>query len=93
VSGQYVYQFTSRKQKVTENPDLLLDRIGMRVLARRKELGLTQEDLAARLGISGPNIGRIERGAPNVTVRMLCRVAEALETTVQDLMFGAPPSR
>ncbi len=60
----------------------------MRVLRRRKELGLSQDEFAERLGVTRPNAGRIERGQQNVTVRMMCRVAEALETTVQELMFG-----
>lgn len=75
-----------------DTADLLLNYIGLRILRRRQELGLSQEQLAERLGIQRPNVGRIERGTQNVTVRMLCRVAEALETTVQELMFGAPPS-
>jgi putative transcriptional regulator len=76
------------KERVSEDPDLLLDQIGRRVIARREELGLSQVDLAARLGVARTNIGRIERGEQNVTVRTMCKVAEALETTTQELMFG-----
>ncbi len=75
---------------MSENPDVLIDKIGMRVLRRRQELGLKQSEVAARLGITAPNIVRIENGRQNVTVRMLCRLAEALETTVHELMFGVP---
>ncbi len=78
---------------MAEDRDVLLDQIGIRIVRRRKELGLTQDELAARLGITRPNIGNMERGQQNLTVGMLCRVAEALETTVQELMFGAPVRR
>ena len=73
---------------MAETPKLLLSQIGLRVLRRRQELGLTQEAVAARLGVSAPNITYLEHGQRNVTVQTLCKVAEALETTVQDLMFG-----
>jgi transcriptional regulator with XRE-family HTH domain len=78
------------KAKVSEDPDIILDQIGRRVIARRQQLGLSRAEFAARLGVTLTNIGRIERGEQNVTVRMMCKVAEALETTVQELMFGAP---
>ena len=81
------------KTKVGEDPDLILDQIGRRVVARRVQLGLSRPEFAARLGITLTNIGRIERGEQNVTVRMMCRVAEALETTMQELMFGTKGSK
>ena len=81
------------KTKVGEDPDLILDQIGRRVIARREQLGLSRVELVARLGITITNIGRIERGEQNVTVRMMCRVAEALETTTQELMFGTSGSK
>ena len=81
------------KFKMAEDPDILLDQIGMRIVRRRKELGLTQDEFAKRLGITRPNVGIIERGEQNVTVRTMCKVAEALETTVEELMFGAPARR
>jgi UDP-N-acetylglucosamine 1-carboxyvinyltransferase len=81
------------KPKFIQDRDLLLDQIGRRVIARRQQLGLMQSELAARLGVRGTSVGRIERGEQNVTVEMLCRVAEALETTVQELMFGGPAGR
>jgi transcriptional regulator with XRE-family HTH domain len=78
---------------MAESPKILKNQIGMRVLRRRQELGLTQEEVAARLGVSAPNVARIEHGRQNVTVDMMCRVAEALETTVQELMFGTTASK
>jgi transcriptional regulator with XRE-family HTH domain len=46
---------------------------------RRKELKLTQQQVADRLGISQQVIARIESGASNMTVATLARIADALE--------------
>jgi putative transcriptional regulator len=73
---------------MAENPKILQSQFGMRVVRRRQELGLTQDALAARLGIRAPNVATIEYGQRNLTLQTMCKVAEALETTVQELMFG-----
>ena len=71
------------------NPDLLLDRIGMRIAKRRQELGLTQKNLGDILGITSVNVSRIERGQQNLTIRTLCRVADALDIAAEELLTGA----
>lgn len=76
---------------MAEDRDLLLSQIGMRVYRRRRELGLTQKDLAQRLGIGPTNVVRIEYGKQNLTVDTLCKLAEALDTTAAELFTGAPP--
>ena len=75
---------------MTEEPDLLLNRIGLRLTRRRQELGLSQSALAARLGIAGPNITRIENGQQNVTIGTLCKLAKALDMTVEELIVAEP---
>ena len=77
---------------MSEDPDLLLSKIGMRVLKRRKELGLTQKELAGRLGITTTNIARIEHGEQNLTIRTLAKLADVLGTTVVELVGGQPAS-
>jgi transcriptional regulator with XRE-family HTH domain len=76
------------KKKVTEGRDLLLSQIGLRVTKRRQELGLTQTELAGRLEIGQANIYRIEHGKQNLTVDTLCKLAEALEMTPEELFTG-----
>jgi ribosome-binding protein aMBF1 (putative translation factor) len=49
------------------------------VLTRRTELGLTQEQLAERMGTSHSAISRIERGQHRSSVATLERLAQALE--------------
>lgn len=49
------------------------------VIQRRAELGLTQEQLAERMGTSHSAISRIESGQHPTSVTTLQRLAEALE--------------
>jgi transcriptional regulator with XRE-family HTH domain len=57
-----------------------------RVKARRKELGLTQVDLAERLGMSQPAYAQIEMGRFEPGINQVYRVAAALESTPHDLL-------
>jgi HTH-type transcriptional regulator / antitoxin HipB len=75
-------------KKLAEDPDLLLSQIGLRILRRRQELGLSQKDLGDRLGIAQTNVARIEHGQQNLTVRTLVKLAEALGVTAAELFAG-----
>jgi ribosome-binding protein aMBF1 (putative translation factor) len=50
------------------------------VIGRRQALGLTQQELADRVGTSHSVISRIEGGRHSTSVTMLRRLAAALET-------------
>jgi ribosome-binding protein aMBF1 (putative translation factor) len=50
------------------------------VIARRQALGLTQQELAARVGTSHSVISRIESGQRPTSVTTLRRLAEAFDT-------------
>lgn len=59
---------------------------GRQVLMRRKELGLTQEELGEKASISRNYVSLIERGeANNVSVNVLNDLATALGTTPAEL--------
>jgi transcriptional regulator with XRE-family HTH domain len=62
------------------NPEqqAVVDTVGRLVLRARRELGLTQPDLARCVGVSTSTICRIERGQVAVSVFTLYRVAEVL---------------
>src|SRR2546429_5968458 len=49
------------------------------VIMRRAELGLTQEQLAERMGTSHSAISRVESGQHSTSVQTLQRLAAALE--------------
>lgn len=60
--------------------------IGMRIRERRKELKLTQEQLAEKADMDYRSIGAIERGERNITIESLSKVANALDVSVSYLL-------
>lgn len=72
--------------------DPYLDILGQRIRARRRELGLSQEDLAHNAGLDRSYVGRIERGEHNLTFVSLVKVARALGCDVAGLTNDLPPS-
>ncbi len=61
--------------------------IGIRIKTRREELGLSQEDLAKRLGYkSRSSINKIELGKNDITQHKVVAFAKALNTTTSYLM-------
>lgn len=60
------------------------------VITRRAELGLTQEQLAERMGTSHSAISRIESGRHKTSVKTLARLADALESELV-ISFEAKP--
>lgn len=63
--------------------------VGDNIRRFRHYKGLSQEDLAGLLGVSGSVIGKIETGRRNVSVVTLTRIATALE--VDPGLLLAPP--
>jgi ribosome-binding protein aMBF1 (putative translation factor) len=63
------------------------------VIQRRAELGLTQEQLAERMGTSHSAISRIESGQHQTSVATLQRLAEALEVRFVMGFERGPPER
>ncbi len=51
----------------------------LRLKEVRKSRGLTQAELARRIGTTAQNVQRIERGERNPTVTTLIRIADALD--------------
>lgn len=61
--------------------------IGQRVKLRREELGLSQEELAKRIGYkSKTSINKIELDFRNLTQSKIKAIADALETTPSYIM-------
>jgi transcriptional regulator with XRE-family HTH domain len=65
--------------------------IGARLRARRRQLGLSQSELAARLGVSFQQVQKYERGANRVAASTLMAAAEALSVSVGWLLAEAAP--
>ena len=59
-------------------------RIGVQIASLREREKLSQTELAARSGMSAPNISRIENDpSPNLTLGRLTRIARAMGYEVQ----------
>jgi transcriptional regulator with XRE-family HTH domain len=56
--------------------------IGARLRTRRRQLGLSQGELAEALGVSFQQVQKYERGANRVAASTLLAAAQALSTTV-----------
>lgn len=55
------------------------------IVKKRHELGLTQEELAQKVGISRGMLAMVERGTKQVNLRLAKKLAEVFECTVDDL--------
>lgn len=66
---------------------MLLKIIGQNVFRYRKEAGLTQEELAERVGLTPGTISKIERGTMAVMVATLYNMAQALHVTCDALLY------
>lgn len=54
--------------------------VGRSVRASRLEVGITQAELAGRMGVNASYVTNIEAGRVNLTVGQLANIAEALGT-------------
>jgi len=52
----------------------------------REHRGLTQEELGARTGLSGPYLSQIESGKREGTVKVFAALAKALDVDIDDLV-------
>ena len=61
---------------------------GLRVKTLREERGLTQYTLAPLAGVSRTYLADVERGARNVSLETIGKIAEGLGVTLEELMRG-----
>jgi transcriptional regulator with XRE-family HTH domain len=62
--------------------------LGERIRARRHELGLSQEAMAAQIGFHWTFLGQLERGQRNVNLHNLLKLAEGLGVEPGELLRG-----
>lgn len=60
--------------------------LGRRVRTQRKLLGITQEELSERVGVSCSYIGLIERGDRKLSIETLVSLSEALRISCDSLL-------
>ena len=61
--------------------------LGAAVRTYRRQMGITQEELAWRADMHRTYLADIERGVRNVTLRSIANLANALQMTVEGLLF------
>jgi len=67
--------------------------LGSRIRLRRRELGLSQEQLARQIGITFQQVQKYEHGANRVSFSRLVEIAQALRCGVIDLIGDLDKSK
>lgn len=70
--------------------DDYLARIGQLIRDARQHRGWTQSQLAEALGTSQSAVNRIERGNQNISLEMIARISEALDSEIVSLGYSGP---
>ncbi|WUH90162.1 UDP-N-acetylglucosamine 1-carboxyvinyltransferase [Streptomyces sp. NBC_00433] len=70
--------------------DDYLARIGRLIRDARQHRGWTQTHLADALGTSQSAVNRIERGNQNISLEMIARIGEALDSEIVSLGYSGP---
>ncbi|UWE11690.1 helix-turn-helix domain-containing protein [Actinacidiphila bryophytorum] len=70
--------------------DDYLVRIGRLIRDARQHRGWTQTHLADALGTSQSAVNRIERGNQNISLEMIARIGEALDSEIVSLGYAGP---
>ena len=67
--------------------------LGARVRLRRKELGMSQDQLARAVGITFQQVQKYEHGTNRISFSRLAEIAEALDCSVSDLVGNLDRSK
>lgn len=62
--------------------------IGARLIALRKEKGLTQQEMADKIGLHVNQIRRYESGSAQPSLEALKKIAVTMSVTIDSLVFG-----
>lgn len=65
--------------------------IGKHIEFHRRRSGMTQRELAARIGRTNSPVSRIESGMHDPNITLLAAIADALKVSIEDLLIVGPP--
>jgi transcriptional regulator with XRE-family HTH domain len=71
---------------VAYDADRVVKLLGKRIAELRLERGLSQGNLAVKIRSTPQWISQLERGTRSPTVHTLCKLANALDVTLADLL-------
>lgn len=77
---------------MTNRQTVHLQALGSRIVERRNARGWKQRELARRTGIEPGRLSRIERGLALPNLEEIARLKDAIETSVDELLFGEAPA-
>ena len=77
---------TERKTERAQEPNEGGETVGARIRARRRKIGMKQATLAQEAGISAAQLCHLEKSDVQPSIRTLERIADALGTTVGELL-------
>lgn len=78
------------RQPPAAAPDPLYARLGERVLSARRHMGISQQQLAERVGLTRTSITNLERGRQKIQIHTLYAIAEALGVGPETLLPASP---
>ena len=64
--------------------------LGQRIRKYRKQMNLSQEELAEKIGISTTHMSHIETGSTKLSLPVLVELAENLKVKTDYLLFSQP---
>jgi transcriptional regulator with XRE-family HTH domain len=72
--------------KISKEERIFLISLGERIHSRRKELGITQEELADKIGINKHHFRRIEKGQSPTSLITYRRISKKLKISLVDII-------
>ncbi len=78
-----------KRRRMRDDEKEFLRTLGVHIRSRRRELGLTQEDLSSLSGLSKISVTNIERGLTGTTLNTLLKLAGALKMSIEDFLITA----
>lgn len=64
------------------------EKVGQRIINRRKQFGMTRDQLSDFLKITYKGLSQIERGEHGCSVARLIQISNILNLSLDDLLFG-----
>ena len=71
-----------------ERDRALIKEIGQRVQSRRRQLRLTQDELAERANLSSQYVGCVESGLKGLREETIIKLSKALQVSADYILFG-----
>lgn len=88
-----MYRHTLRKDETPMGDEKLLKEIGLRVSNRRRELRLTQEQVAEQMDVSVQMISNLELGRKAIRPENLVKICDVLKVSADYLLTGNPSDK